>query len=73
MDVVKLLRLRVIRFELLITNRPVRRHAVGGAVGREILLTQAEQRRAIHLGGAADEVVDTRLERLAVLVIPSVL
>ena len=71
-DMVELLRLRVIRFEILVADRPVGRHAVGGAVSSEILLTQPEQRRAIHLGRAADEVMDTRLERLAVLVIPRV-
>ncbi len=72
-DMVEPFRLRVIRFQILITDGPVGRHAVGGAVCDEILLPQPEQGCAIHLGGAADEIVRARLERLFVLVIPGVL
>src|SRR5215510_8342830 len=36
----------------------------------EVLWPQPIQRRAVHLGRAADGVVDARLERLAVLVVP---
>ena len=38
----------------------------------EVLLAEAVQRRAIHLGGAAHEVVHVRLERRAVAVVPGV-
>src|SRR5262245_6755209 len=38
----------------------------------EILFAEAVERGAVELGGAADEVVDLRLERLALLVVPGV-
>jgi hypothetical protein len=72
-DVVELFRLRVVRFELLVPDRPVGRRAVGSAMSSKILLAQPKHRGAEHLGRAADEVMDTRLERLAVRVVPRVL
>ena len=39
----------------------------------EVLLAEAVERRAVELRRPADEVVDLRLERLALLVVPGVL
>jgi hypothetical protein len=72
MDLIHLLGLGVIRLHLLVVDGPGRRDAVVVLEFPEILFAQAVKRRAIHLGGAAYEVVDSRLERLAVLVTPSV-
>jgi hypothetical protein len=41
-------------------------------VGGEVVLAQAEQRRAIHLGRATDKIMDARLERLVVAIMPDV-
>ena len=71
-DVVKFFRLRVIRLQFVVADRPVRRHAIGGAMRGEILFAQSKQRRAIHLGRAADKIMHARLKRFFVLVIPGV-
>ena len=39
----------------------------------EVLLAQTVERRAVELRGAADEVMDLRLERLPLRVVPGVL
>jgi hypothetical protein len=39
----------------------------------EVLLAEAVERRPVELGRPADEVVDLRLERLLLLVVPHVL
>ena len=65
--------LRVVRLEVVVGQRPRRRDAVDVLELAEVLRAQAVQRRAVQLGGAADEVVDLRLERLAVGVVPGVL
>ena len=38
----------------------------------EILFAQAEERCAVHFGGTTDKIVDTGLERLALLIIPGI-
>ena len=72
MDVIESLRLRVIRLQVFVADRPVLRHPVRRPVRGEVLLPQPEQRRAVHLGGAADEIMHAGLKRLVVLVIPGV-
>ena len=63
---VALLGERVVRLHLVVADRPAGRDAVVVGELAEVLLAQAVQRRAVELGGAADEVVHLRLERLAV-------
>ena len=71
---VELLGLRVVRLHLVVADRPRGRDAVVVAQLAEVLLPEAVQRRAVELGGAADEVVHLRLERLRGLtVVPGVL
>ena len=53
-----------------IVNGPGRRDAIVVLELAEVFLAQTVERRAIHLGGAADEVVDTGLERLPHPVVP---
>ncbi len=69
---VELLGLRVVRLELVVGDRPGGRDPVVVAELAEVLLAQAVERRAVQLGRAADEVVDLRLERLAIPVDPRV-
>ena len=69
---VELLGLRVVRLELVVGDRPGGRDAVVVLQLAEVLLAQPVERRAVELRRAADEVVDLRLERLAVLVVPGV-
>jgi len=69
---VELLRLRVVRLELVVGDRPRRRQPVVVPQLAEVLLAQAIQRRPVQLRGSADEVVDLRLERRAALVEPRV-
>ena len=69
---IHLLGLGVVGLHLLVADGPGRRDAVVVLEFAEILFAQAVQRRAIHLGGAAHEVVDAGLKGLAVLVTPSV-
>ena len=69
---VVLLGLRVVRLHVVVGDRPRRRDAVVVLQLAEVLAAQAVEGGAVELGGAADEVVDLRLERLAVLVVPGV-
>ena len=69
---VQLLGLRVVRLELVVGDRPGGRDPVVVAQLAEVLLAQPVERRAVELRGAADEVVDLRLERRAALVVPRV-
>ena len=72
-DAVELLGLQVVGLDLVVGDRPRGRDAVVVIELAEVLLAQPVQRRAVELRRAADEVVDLRLERLAVLVVPGVL
>ena len=65
--------LRVVRLELVVADRPRRRHAAVVTNLAEVLFAKPEQRRAVELGVAADVVVRVRVERLAVLVLPHLL
>ena len=69
---VELLGQRVVRLDLVVGDRPRGRDAVVVAELAEVLLAQPVERRAVQLGRAADEVVDTGLERLALVVVPGV-
>ena len=62
---VQLFSSRVPGLEFIVAQRPIRRHAIGRAVGLKILLTQPEQCRAEQLGRAAHKVVHLGLESLA--------
>ena len=71
---VELLGLRVVGLHLVVADRPGGRDAVVVAQLAEVLRAQAVERRAVELGGAADEVVHLRLEGLGRLrVVPGVL
>jgi hypothetical protein len=72
-DLVQLLGLRVIGLELVVGDRPGRRDPIVVLEVLEILRPQPIERRAVELRGAADEVVDLRLERLPFGVVPGVL
>ena len=69
---VELLGQGVVRLHHVVADRPRRRHAVMVAQLAEILLAQPVERRSVELGGAADAVVDLRLELLAVGIAPRV-
>ena len=69
---VSLLRERVVRLELVVRDRPGGRDAVVMADLSEVLLAEPVERGAVELRRAADEVVDSWLERLAVRVVPRV-
>ena len=66
------LRLGVPGLELGVADRPGRGDAVDVLDLAEVLRAQPVQRRAVHLGGAADEIVHLRLERGAVTVVPGI-
>ena len=66
------LRLRVPGLEVVVAQRPGRRDAVGVLELTEVLRAQPVERGAVQLRRPADEVVDLRLERLAVGVVPGV-
>ena len=72
-DLVELLGERVVRLELLVLDRPGRRDAALVLELTEVLLAEAVERGSVELGRSADEVVDLRLERLVLLVVPGVL
>src|SRR4051812_24813849 len=59
--------------QVLVRDRPRRRDAVVVRELSEVLGAQTVERRAVELGGAADAVVDLRLERPVALVVPRVL
>ena len=69
---VELLGLRVVGLELVVADRPGGGQAVGVGELTEVLGAEPVQRSAIELGRAAHEVVDLRLERLPVGVVPGV-
>ncbi len=69
-DHVDFLGAAVVGLQLVIRDGPGRRRAAFVLDSAEVLATQARQRRSIHLGVAADEVVNAGLERLAVRVVP---
>ena len=64
--------LRVVRLHVGVRDRPGGRQAVDVVQVPEVLGPQPVEGGAVQLGGAADEVVDLRLERLAVVVVPRV-
>src|SRR5215475_14858966 len=70
---VHLLGLGVVGLYVFVADGPGRRDAVVMLELAEVFLAQTVERRAIHLGGAADEVVDTGLERLPHPVVPGFL
>ena len=70
---VEVLRLGVVGLDLVVADRPGRRDAVVVLELLEVLLPQAVERGAVELRRAAHEVVDLRLERLALVVVPGVL
>src|SRR5262249_26202971 len=73
MHVVEPLRLGVVRRKIGVGKRPGRRHPVGMADRREILLAQPQQYRAVHLGVAAHPIMNAGMEGTAVLVVPGLL
>ena len=72
-DLVEVLRLGVPRLELVVADRPGGRNAVDVLDLTEVSGPKAVERGAVQLGGPADEVVDLRLERRPVTVVPGVL
>ena len=72
-NLIEVLRAHVVGLQVGVGDRPGRRQAVVVPELAEVALAQAVERGAVHLGRAADEVVDARLERLAVLVEPGLL
>ena len=70
---VELLRLRVVGLHLVVGDGPGRRDAILVLDLAEVLGAQAVERRAEHLGRAADEVVHLRGELLVLGVVPGVL
>src|SRR4029453_6459901 len=71
-DLVALFGQGVVGLHVVVADRPGRRDAVVVLQLAEVLPSQPVQRRAVQLGGAADEVVDLRLEGLALGVVPGV-
>src|SRR6266699_5757704 len=72
MDLVELLGLRVIRFHLVVANRPGGRDAVMMAQFAEIFLALAIERCAVQLGCAANAIVHLGLKSLAFFIVPGV-
>src|SRR5207244_8511856 len=68
--VVHLVGLGVVGVHLFVREGPGRRDTVVVPNLAEVFPAQAVERSAVHLGGAADEVVDAGLEGLAVPVVP---
>ena len=66
MHLIEMLGLGVIGLERVVADWPGRRDAVEMAQFAEILLAQTIERRAEHLGGAADKIVNLGLKRLSV-------
>jgi hypothetical protein len=69
---IELLGHRVVGLDVLIGDRPRRRDPAMVAKLTEVLGTQAIEGSAVQLRGAADEVVDLRLKRVSVAVVPGV-
>ena len=72
-DLVELLRLRVVRLEVLVRDGPRGRDAVVVLELPEVLPPESIEGGAVELGLAADVVVDPGLEALALVVVPRVL
>src|SRR5262245_8601923 len=70
MNLIHLFGPRIIRLHFLVADGPGRRDAIVMFELAEVLLAKAVERRAVHLRGAANEVMNTRLERFPRLVIP---
>src|SRR5262249_14578881 len=64
--------LRIVWFQLVVSDRPGGRNPVVMAQLAEVLLPEAVQRSAEHLGRAADEIMHLRLKRPTVAIIPCV-
>src|SRR5215831_19557440 len=73
MYLVELLGFAIVRFEILIGQRPSRGSPAVMFDLAEILPAQAKQRRAVHLGIAAHPIVDPGMERSAILAVPGLL
>ena len=69
---VQVLGLRVVGLQLVVGDGPGGREPVVMLQLAEVLRPQPVERRPVELGGAADEVVDLRLERRSVGVVPGV-
>src|SRR5207249_3554595 len=69
-DLVKLLRLGVVRLEVAILQRPLRRNAADVLHLLEVAFAQSEQRRAVKLGVPTDVITHARAHFAAVLVVP---
>jgi hypothetical protein len=69
---VELLGQRVVGLHVVVGDRPGGRDAVVVAQLAEVLAAQAVERGAVELGRPAHEVVDLRLERLALGVVPGI-
>src|SRR5262249_31451622 len=67
---IEVLSLRVVRFQVVIADRPSRRYSAVVTQSAEVLFAQAEQRCPIELGIAADVIVGVRMKFLAVFVEP---
>ncbi len=67
---VHLFGLQVVRLHLVVADGPGRRDPVVVLQLAEVLAPQPVERRAVHLRGAANEVVHLRLKRLAALILP---
>src|SRR5215475_7472505 len=70
MYLVELLGFAIVRLEILISERPSRGSPAVMFDLPEILLAQAKQCRAVHLGIAAYPIVDPGVERVAILAVP---
>ena len=69
-DLIEIFRLRVVRFELVVADRPRRREAAVVLDLTEIFFAKPEERRAIELGIPTHVIVRVGMERLPVLVLP---
>src|SRR5262249_28939703 len=69
-NVIPMLRLSVIRFQLVVLDRPRRRNSPVVFDGTEILAPKPEQRRAIKFRIAANAVVGVGVEWIAVSIVP---
>ena len=72
-NVIEVLRLGVVRLEVLVAQRPRGRNAVGVSDATEVLLAQAQQGGAVDLGVAADVILDPGMKGVAFLVGPRLL
>ena len=70
MNVIQVLRFRVIRLEVLIAERPGGRDAAIVADFPKILLAKPQQRRAINLRISADVILNAWVKLVSILVVP---